>query len=92
MAKLAGIPAAVLERARYLQAELEAKERSLPREPQPRGEAAARPAAPATAAVAGELFNPGELVLAELASIDIDRLTPLEALNRLSALKKRLRP
>ncbi len=92
VAKLAGIPAAVLERARYLQAELEAKERSLPREPQPRGEAAARPAAPATAAVAGELFNPGELVLAELASIDIDRLTPLEALNRLSALKKRLRP
>ncbi len=89
VAKLAGLPPAVLARARVIQAGLEAKElapssdRALPSAP--RGE----PGAIAKAAQAG-LFSPGDLVLAELSSIDTDRLTPLEALNRLSALKKRL--
>jgi len=38
----------------------------------------------------GGLFSPGDLVLAELASLDTDSLTPLEALTRLAILKKRL--
>ncbi|MBL8968055.1 MAG: DNA mismatch repair protein MutS, partial [Spirochaetaceae bacterium] len=38
----------------------------------------------ATAAAQGGLFSPGDLVLAELASLDIDSLAPLEALNRLA--------
>ncbi len=92
VAKLAGIPAVVLDRARTMQAELARNERSLP--------AAARGGSlpPAwgdrkqqkQAVTQESLFSPGELVLAELASIDTDRLSPLEALNRLAALKKGL--
>jgi DNA mismatch repair protein MutS len=36
------------------------------------------------------LFEPGDLVLAELASLDLDSISPLEALNRLASLQKRL--
>ena len=89
VAKLAGLPAGVLERARFLQAELEAKERSLPgSRPESGSEASAK--ARFSPAPSAELFSPAELVLAELSSIDTDRLTPLEALNRISALKKQL--
>ena len=87
VAKLAGLPPAVLQRARAIQSGLEAKELSqpaAPREPK-------RGAGPEAGAAPEGLFSPGDLVLAELSSIDTDRLTPLEALNRLSALKKRLR-
>ncbi len=52
--------------------------------------AAAKAAKAARAAAQGGLFSPGDLVLAELASLDIDSLAPLEALNRLAILKKRL--
>jgi DNA mismatch repair protein MutS len=96
VAKLAGLPAAVLERARGIQAGLEAKERELPA-PGPAGSAAARPAArpadgPARAArqAGPSLFSPSDLVIAELASLDPDSLTPLEALNKLASLKARL--
>ncbi len=92
VAKLAGLPPAVLARARDIQLALEAKERSLP------AGAAARAAArapayspPAAPEIQAGLFSAGELVLAELASIDTDKLTPLDALNRIAALKKRLR-
>jgi hypothetical protein len=39
----------------------------------------------------GGLFSPGDLVLAELASLDIDGLTPLEALNKLAELRRSLK-
>jgi DNA mismatch repair protein MutS len=52
--------------------------------PRPAG-AAGRPAAQAA------LFDPGELVLAELASLDTDRMTPLAALTELARLKAALR-
>jgi DNA mismatch repair protein MutS len=90
VARLAGLPGPVLDRARDIQRGLEAKEGALPVSlgaAAPRGAAGERP--PAAEA---SLFNPGDLVLAELSSIDTDKLTPLEALNRLAALKKRLRP
>lgn len=40
----------------------------------------------------GGLFSVEELVLDELRSLDIDRLTPLDALTRLAAVKKALAP
>jgi DNA mismatch repair protein MutS len=87
VAKLAGIPLAVLERARYIQAGLETKDLSLPLA----GDPNAKKSLPKVAAAGQDgLFSPGDLVLAELASIDTDKLTPLEALNRIAKLKKRL--
>ncbi|MGA2545686.1 MAG: DNA mismatch repair protein MutS [Rectinemataceae bacterium] len=87
VAKLAGLPSAVLERARQIQGGLEAKELSLP----PVGDPNAKTNLPKVMSPAqGGLFSPGDLVLAELASIDTDKLTPLEALNRIATLKKRL--
>jgi DNA mismatch repair protein MutS len=81
VAKLAGLPAAVLDRARAIQAELEA------RPAPPRGPSSNSVPPPKGG---DSLFSPGELVAAELASLDIDKLTPLEALNSLALLKKRL--
>jgi DNA mismatch repair protein MutS len=87
VAKLAGLPAPVLERARELQASLGAMQGS-------RLEVTAREGrrrAPLAETSSSEsLFSPGDLVLAELGSIDLDKLTPLDALNKLASLKKRL--
>jgi DNA mismatch repair protein MutS len=94
VARLAGLPSAVLERAREIQGGLEAKERTPPAAIASPPAAASRgpgPKAPAPQPPEAGLFSPGELVLAELASVDIDRLSPLEALNKLASLKKRLR-
>ncbi|HOX34052.1 MAG TPA: DNA mismatch repair protein MutS, partial [Spirochaetales bacterium] len=85
VARLAGVPEEVLERARAVQDELSRKESSLP-PPRP----ASPPSPPPAAGAQAALFDPAELVAAELASLDLDSLTPLEALNRLAALKKRL--
>jgi DNA mismatch repair protein MutS len=95
VAKLAGLPSAVLERAREIQVGLEAKERTLPDSAPQAARAAPEPVAAAAKgrapATEPALFSPDDLVLAELASIDTDKLTPLEALNKLASLKKRLR-
>jgi DNA mismatch repair protein MutS len=90
VARLAGLPGAVLERAALVQAELSAKESRLPGQvaatlPSPAGQGRTPPR-PAQAS----LFDPGELVLASLASLDIDRLSPLEALNRLAEYRRQL--
>jgi DNA mismatch repair protein MutS len=88
VARLAGLPAAVLERAASIQADLEAKEKALPSSAlSDKLETERSQNAPAPR----ELFDPADLVLAELGSIDVDKLTPLEALNRLASLKARLR-
>lgn len=92
VAKLAGLPPAVLERARILQLALETKEHSSPAAPPTSAESLAKAAVSSKAPPPARetLFNPGDLVLAELSSIDTDKLTPLDALNRLAALKRRL--
>jgi len=82
VARLAGVPESVLARAREIQAELEKRERGLP------ASVSAIPAAPKPAQAA--LFANEELVIGELRAIDPERLTPLEALNRLAALRKLL--
>jgi DNA mismatch repair protein MutS len=89
VAKLAGLPSEVLGRAREIQAALEDKEGTIA------DTVAAKAAAPAAAAprpATEALFSPGDLVLAELASVDIEKLTPLDALNKLALLKRRLQP
>jgi DNA mismatch repair protein MutS len=99
VARLAGIPPEVLARAASLRHELESREAGMRSGSEvksgaegglPLRQGAPHPL-PARLPATLDLFDPGELVLAELASIDIDRLTPLEALNRLSKLKKSLR-
>jgi Mismatch repair ATPase (MutS family) len=101
VAKLAGLPSPVLERARALQSALESSAPSAavaPSAPSPlappeamaKAKSAARGEAPGAARGEASLFSPGDLVLAELGSLDIDKLTPLDALNKLASLKKRL--
>jgi DNA mismatch repair protein MutS len=81
VAQLAGLPGSVVHRARQLLLDLEAKHRVVPGGPP-------------------EPADPGQLplftdpprehpVVDELRSLDLDRLTPLEALNRLAELKRR---
>jgi DNA mismatch repair protein MutS len=78
--RLAGLPGAVVERARALLRDFEQAGGSTP------PAAAGGPAAPSDG-----LGEAERQALAELASVDVDRLTPLEALNTLAALRRRLR-
>jgi DNA mismatch repair protein MutS len=98
VARLAGLPAGVIERAREVLANLEAME--LSRDGRPRLARHATPPLPAgpegqPGAGAGAaqlgLFSPGEDPIVEaLREARPDRMTPLEALNFLAALKARL--
>jgi DNA mismatch repair protein MutS len=96
VAKLAGIPAPVIERARRIREELVLKERvhlspggGLPGEAVP-ASGAGRERAVSRRDPQEGLFSPAELLAAEIAGLDLDSIAPLEALNRLSAMKKRL--
>jgi DNA mismatch repair protein MutS len=87
VAKLAGIPHSVIDRAREILDTLERKERDVVEETRRRG-----PSAPlrqlglfGTPASASE-----QAVIESLREIDLNGLTPLEALNRLYELKQRL--
>src|SRR5204863_1635348 len=83
VAKLAGIPLSVIERAREILATLERHERDLVEETRRRG-----PSAPA--AQLG-LFSPREQeVIDALRALDCDALTPIQALNELARLKEKL--
>jgi DNA mismatch repair protein MutS len=97
VAKLAGLPPAVLERARQIQAALVRQEQELPSSRQIAGikdeiEAKTPPKSKSGRIESGaqELFSSGDLVLAELSSLDINRLSPLEALNTLERLQRKL--
>ena len=76
VARLAGVPAAVTSRAReILEAIVEMKEPKRGRVPRPNfGEEQGQV----------DLFEPGELILQELASIDLDQMKPVDALARLA--------
>ncbi|TDT91428.1 DNA mismatch repair protein MutS [Azorhizobium sp. AG788] len=92
VAKLAGLPKAVIARAKAVLTELEAAERVSPAQrlldELPLFAAAARPA-PTLAAPAGP--HPAEPVLEELDRLDPDALTPRAALDALYRLKAMLR-
>jgi DNA mismatch repair protein MutS len=84
VAKLAGLPAAVIERAKIVLAKLEAEDRAAPRgfEELPLFAAAPRPAPAPQRDVALDA------VIAALAALHPDELTPREALEALYALKQ----
>ena len=88
VARLAGIPAPVIERAGEILANLEAHEYDLTGKPRlAQGAGAPEPANDDQLS----LFAPPEEVVASiLRQVDIEQLSPLAALNLLHALRKRL--
>ena len=83
VARLAGIPRTIIDRAREILDTLERKERDVVEETRRRGPV------PPTRQLS--LFGARESdVLDALRTIDVDALTPIEALNRLNEWKKRL--
>jgi DNA mismatch repair protein MutS len=83
VARLAGLPASVIERAKSILVELESEREPLP----------AAPEAPAPAAPGAQLALfpvPPEPLLRELAALDLPSLTPLGALNLLADWQQRL--
>jgi DNA mismatch repair protein MutS len=84
VAKLAGLPNEVIERAREVLAEHENAERHLTNQ---LANEESRPPAPTQLTIFTPLSQP---VLEKLREIDLNRLTPLEALNLLAELKKQV--
>jgi DNA mismatch repair protein MutS len=83
VAQLAGLPGAVVGRARQVLHQLEGEHRVVPGTP-PTDQDPAQ-----LALFAGTLSNS---TLDELRAIDLDQLTPLEALNRLADLQRKAGP
>jgi len=80
VAGLAGLPARVVGRAREILTTLEAEHRVVPGPPSP-------PPDPGQLMLfAGEVRHP---VVEEIRALDLDAMTPLEALNRLAELQRR---
>ncbi len=107
VARIAGLPEEVLARAEELMNELVLREQAEAqgsagalsgaagdrgaadeKMPAEQGRSAARRTA---ANLQAELFDPGEMVTAELSKLDIEHLTPIEALNLLSRWQQQLR-
>ncbi|MCJ7496861.1 MAG: DNA mismatch repair protein MutS [candidate division Zixibacteria bacterium] len=85
VARLAGIPKIVLERAKEILAELESGELSYEKLPKPKTEQLIKD-------FQLSIFSPKEsLICDELKKLEIEKLTPLEALNKLEELKKKLK-
>jgi DNA mismatch repair protein MutS len=80
VAQLAGLPDAVVGRARAVLGQLEGEHRVVPGKPAP-------PADPGQLALFGAPAP--DPALEELRAMDLDRMTPLDALNRLAELKKK---
>jgi DNA mismatch repair protein MutS len=84
VAKLAGLPNEVIDRAREVLAEHEAAEQRLTDQLASDDSGARRPAQLT-------IFTPlSQPVLERLREVDLNRLTPLEALNLLAELKKQV--
>ena len=88
VARLAGVPRAVVDRATEILAELE----SAHLDPQGRPLLAAAAPGPSVRTVQLTLFEGAESAIAqELRRLDLDKMTPLEALNKLRELKDGLK-
>jgi len=89
VAKLAGIPETVVGRAREILANLEKEELDMGGSPRlSRGVSDAR--GRGSNAVQAELFGyPGDELIKELEQVDLNEMTPLDAMNLLDKLKKR---
>ena len=83
VAKLAGLPAAVIERAKLVLAKLEAEDRASPRGFEDLPLFAAAPQPPAPQGVTGAAAE----IVAALAALDPDQMSPREALEALYELK-----
>jgi DNA mismatch repair protein MutS len=88
VARLAGLPAGVVVRAQEILRNLERTE--FDREGRPRLAHSGEPAAEGTPRQLALFSGADEAVLDELRRIEVDRLTPLQALGLLAELKKRL--
>jgi DNA mismatch repair protein MutS len=88
VARLAGLPAAVVARAQEILRNLERTE--FDREGRPRLAHGGDPAAPGAPRQLALFSGADEAVLDEVRRLDVDRLTPLQALALLAELKKRL--
>jgi DNA mismatch repair protein MutS len=84
VAKLAGLPNEVIDRAREVLAEHESAERQLTAQLESED---SRPRPPAQLTIFTPLSQP---VLEKLREVDLNRLTPLEALNLLAELKRQI--
>ena len=91
VARLAGVPDAVLQRAEQLLVEIiEAKERAAAVDgaPSTTADGSTPDGKPTTLKDArhpqGALFDPGEIILQELRSLDPDRIRPIDALERIA--------
>jgi len=87
VARLAGLPEALIERAREVLAELESERTIEHLRPPARKERAARAGAPRQPELP---LYPDHPVVDELRRLEIDRMSPIEALNRLAEWKRRL--
>ena len=82
VARLAGIPKGVLERAKEILAELENGELSYQRPPETK---------PRPVSYQLSIFSPKDTqIVEELKKLDVEKLTPIEALNKLNELKKKI--
>jgi DNA mismatch repair protein MutS len=86
VAKLAGLPKSVVHRAREVLAELEEGSRTLAESP---GKAKRRPQKPLSIQI--PLWGQKSPLMEELEKLDIDSLTPLEAITKLYELQKKAR-
>ncbi len=88
VAQIAGVPRPVIKRARELLAELERRQGpSVEVETAPGGRQRGRPAPPEQLS----LFAPVHPVVQELGSLQVDEMSPLEALSKLYELQRRAR-
>jgi DNA mismatch repair protein MutS len=91
VARLAGLPASVIDRAGEILANLEAQEYDPTGKPRlARGGGAPEPTEPAEPAQLTLFAPPEQVVAAILKDLDVERLTPIAALNLLNSLKSRL--
>ncbi len=94
VARLAGLPREVIERAKEVLLNLETEE--LSRDGRPKlarhltDEGSDDPAAGTTPAQLGLFAPPEDPILTRLRQLNLDALTPLEALNQLADMKKRI--
>jgi len=86
VAELAGMPRQVVQRAREIMADLEANGTATPIAPAPRGRRRKRRSSPEPLQL--PLFVDEHPAVHVLRSLDINQMTPLEALNTLYELKK----
>jgi len=88
VARLAGLPASVVARAQEILGNLERTE--FDREGRPRLAQHATPTPPEPGRQLSLFAGQDEVALQELRQVDVERLTPLEALNLLAEIKRRL--